>query len=66
MNTDTKTTIEESLKKLVNTHVVVKFTNGRVISGTLKESNNSYSIKLGTLHIPVTADTLAKPAIAYT
>ena len=65
MNNVNTVTIEESLKKFSNTYVVAKLTNGRVISGLLKEDNGNYTIKLGVLHIPITADSLAKAVIAH-
>jgi len=53
MNIKNTVTIEESLKSLTNSTVVVKLNNGRVISGFLKEAEENYTIKLGVKHIEV-------------
>jgi hypothetical protein len=65
MNINNIATIEESLTQFANSFVVAKLSNGRVISGFLKETDGNYTIKLGVLHISITASNLAKPVIAH-
>jgi hypothetical protein len=49
---------ENKMDTLVNSMVVVKFNNGRTISGVLrKEPNGSYTIKLGTKYLPIQPET---------
>lgn len=41
--------LQNDMNAFINTMVVVKFNNGRAISGVLRdELNGSYAIKLGT------------------
>lgn len=50
MNNEDK---EETLKQLKNTQVIIKHTNGRTISGVLKETNGAYTLKLGVKILPI-------------
>lgn len=54
MNNEDK---EETLKQLKNTQVIIKHVNGRTISGTLKETNGEYTLKLGVKILPITPQT---------
>ena len=56
-------TNEESLRKSINKYTAVKLANGRVISGTLREENGIYSIKLGVKFIPLDTATLRSVTI---
>lgn len=53
-------TNDESLKKFTNTAVVIKLKTGRVISGTLREEDNHFTLKLGVLHLPIEASKISR------
>jgi hypothetical protein len=52
--------VNSSLNDFVNTEVIVKLVNGRTISGHLKGAVGSYTIKLGTKHIPLDDTTVVR------
>ena len=53
MNKIKETTTNDELLNKINTYVVIKSPNGRVIAGILCESDENYSIKLGVKIIPI-------------
>jgi len=56
--------MKNEMTNLVDTMVVVKFTNGRAMSGILREDpNGSFSIKLGIQVLPLDLSTIQKVTV---
>jgi len=65
MTINTNKVTKVSLNELLNSPVIVKLTSGRVISGTLKEADDIYTIKLGVKHIVLDLENVSKVSAQF-